>query len=121
MSASLEVTISVKKDGVAVDGFPMTRRIEVDESVSFEHEEADGGGYVTLPTGELDEINALLVRVDQQVTIRLDAQTDAGIVLNAGGMLFILDADIDAGSTTNATISNASGSTVNIRGLAAGT
>ena len=121
MAASYELTISLKRDGENVSGFPVTRRAEVDETVAFEHEEATGGGFVSIPTGELDEINVLLVRVDQQVTIRLDGQTDAGIVLNAGGMLFILDADIDAGASTNVTLSNGSGSTVNIRGLAGGT
>ena len=33
----------------------------------------------------------------------------------------IIDADIDAGAATNVTLSNASGSTVNIKGLAGGT
>lgn len=116
-----ELTIQLKRDGEVVGGFPIHRRTEVDEAVSFDHEEATGGGFVTLPTGELDEINFLHLRVDQQVTVRLDGQTDAGIVLNAGGALFIIDADIDAGASTNVTLSNASGSTVNVKGIAGGT
>jgi len=116
-----ELTVRLKRDGESVNGYPIHRRLEVDEAVTFDHEEATGGGYVTLPTGELDEINFLALRVDQQVTIRLDGQTDAGIVLNAGGALFIIDADIDAGASANATISNASGSTVNVKGFAGGT
>ncbi len=116
-----EVTVQIKKDGEPVSGFPVTRRLETAEGQSFDHEKVSGGGYVALPTGEMDELNLFLVRADQQVTIRLDGQTDAGIVLNAGGLLLIVDADIDAGDSTNATVDNSSGSTANIKGLAGGT
>jgi len=116
-----ELIVQLKRDGEAVDGYPTHRRIEVDEAATFDHEEATGGGFVTLPTGELDEINFLALRVDRQVTVRLDGQTDAGIVLNAGGALFIIDADIDAGASTNVTLSNASGNIVNVKGFCGGT
>lgn len=116
-----EIAVQVKKNGEPVSGFPVTRRIETDESQSFEHEEVTGGGFVALPTSEMDELNLFLARVDQEVTFRFDGQTDAGIVLKSGGLILIIDADIDDGAATNATVSNVSGKTVNIKGLAGGT
>lgn len=118
---TLEITINVKEDGVVKPGFPRTRRISADELQSFRYEKATGGGYVAVPTNQLDEVQALIFETDQQVTVRLDGQSDAGIVLNAGGLLIIIDADIDAGSTTNVTVDNSSGSTANLEGLAYGT
>ena len=118
---SFELTVILKRNGVDLPGFPVNRRIETDEDASFQHEEATGGGFVALPTGEMDEINFLALKTDQQITVRLDGQSDAGIILNAGGLLLIVDADIDAGASTNATISNGSGSTVNVKGVAGGT
>ena len=54
-------------------------------------------------------------------SVRLDGQSDAGIVLSAGGLLLLLDITADASSTTNATLDNSSGSTAVVTGLGAGT
>lgn len=117
-----EITVSVKQNGVEVFGAPVRRRLEVDEGLGpIRYERATGGGYVSLPITVLDEVQFLLVRTDQQVTLRLDAQSDAGLVLNAGALLLILDADMDAGASTNATLDNSSGNTANIDVIAGGT
>lgn len=118
---TLEVTVSVKLDGVPVAGFPVTRRREVDEAQQFAVERATGAGYVTLGADDLDEIQVLVLRTDQLVTVRLDGQTDAGLVLTAGGLLVLMDADIDAGVATNVLIDNDSGFVATLRGVAAGT
>jgi hypothetical protein len=121
MASTIEATLILKHNGAYILGSPLKLRLTVDEAQEFRHEEADGGGYVALPTSEMAEIQVLAVKPDQQVTIRLDGQSDKGIVLNAGGLLLIFDADIDAGASTNATVDNSSGSTVNLEGIAGGT
>ena len=83
----------------------------VDEFQSFAYEKATGGGYETLPTTQIATLQALALVADQAVTLRLDGQSDAGIVLSAGGLLLVLDATIDASATTNVTLDNSSGST----------
>ena len=119
--STLEVTVSVKRDGLSVPGFPWIRRLEVDESQEFGVERATGGGYVALPTSEMGEVQVLALRSDKQVTLRLDGQSDAGIVINAGGLVLLMDVDIDAGASTNATLDNASGSTALVEGISGGT
>jgi len=123
--SSLEITIQVKRDGIQLDGFPIIRRLEVDELQGFAYEEANDGDDTTfsaLPASQLDTIQVLVVKSDQQITLRLDGQSDAGIVLNAGGLLALIDATIDAGAgASNASVNNNSGSTANVEGVAAGT
>lgn len=122
---SFEIGIIVRRDGVTMENFPVTRRIEVDESQSFSYEKANDGDITTfsaLPADQLDTIQALIVRVSKAVTIRLDGQSDKGIRLNAGGMLVIIDGTIDAGAgASNAKVNNNSGVVSLIEGIAAGT
>jgi predicted methyltransferase len=117
---TLKLTIDCEIDGKRASGFPLSRRAEVDEIQQFNVTRATGGGYVATPTSDLASLKALVIHPDQAVTIRLDAQSDAGLELNAGGVLAIIDCTIDAGASTNATISNASGSDAQIEGVAAG-
>jgi len=117
----LDVTVTVKLNGKDVAGFPYQKRMIVDEVQQFSYEKATGGGYAAVPTNQLDTVQALLLTADKAVTIRLDGQGDAGIVLSAGGLIVILDATLDASSTTNATLDNSSGETAVITGLGAGT
>lgn len=117
----LDVTVTVKLNGKDIAGFPYQKRLTVDEVQQFAYEKATGGGYAAVPTNQLDTIQAFIFTADQAVTLRLDGQSDAGIVLTAGGLVLIMDATLDASSTTNATLDNSSGSTANITGLGAGT
>lgn len=121
---SIEMEVTVKVNGRVREDLRTVRRLEVDEFQEFDHEEASVCCCCTsnILSTHLDEVQALLVQaVDQQVTIRLDGQSDAGIVLNAGGLLAIIDCDIDAGASTNVLAINASGCTATVRGLAGGT
>ena len=121
MADILDVTVIIKRNGRDVTGFPYQKRMMVDELQSFAYEKATGGGHETLPTTQIATLQALVVTADQALTLRLDGQSDAGIVLSAGGLLLILDATIDAGVSTNATLDNSSGSTAVITGIGAGT
>ena len=119
MSSSLEIIVTLKIDGVAQP--PLIRRVVVDEVQQFETEQATGGGYVALPITALDQLDFLILQPDQQVTVRFSNQSDQGLVLNAGGLLLIADATVNSGASTNATTSNASGTTALLTGLAGGT
>ena len=121
MADILDVTVIIKRNGREIAGFPYQKRMVVDEIQSFAYEKATGGGYETLPTTQIATLQALVLTVDQAATIRLDGQSDSGIVLNAGGLLLALDITADASSTTNATLDNSSGSTDVVTGLGAGT
>ena len=120
--STFKVTVNVELDSRSLPGYPKIRRLEVDENQQFKYEKTTGAGFTAIPLDQLAEIQALLLESDQQVTVRLDGQTDAGIVLNPGGLLLLLDVDIDAGAgTSNASLENTSGSTANIQGLGGGT
>ena len=122
MADTYDFALTIWKNNQRLSGFdPIVRRITCDESQGFTYEKATGGGYVAVPSNQLDTIQALLLTADQALTVRLDGQTDAGIVLGAGGLLLIVNATIDAAAATNVTIDNSSGSTANVKGLAAGT
>ena len=121
MADILDVTVIIKRNGRDVTGFPYQKRTVVDELQQFSYEKATGGGYETLPTTQIAAVQALVLTADQSITLRLDGQSDAGIPLNAGGLLLVLDSNLDAGASTNATLDNSSGSTAVVTGLGAGT
>lgn len=118
---TVKVTVLIEKDGVALD--PITRRVEVDESQTFDYEKAgtSDATYAAVPTGELGTVQLLLVRTDHAVTLRLDGQSNAGIELGAGGLLLLVGATIDAGATTNVTVNNATATAALLQGIAGGT
>ncbi len=124
MSQNLKITVSVELDGNQVAGFPVTRRISVDETYSFAYEHADDGDtttFTTVPDSKVAETQVLVITSDQKITVRIDGQTDAGTVLNANGLLLIIDSDIDAGAGSNIKINNNTGNTANIVGVGGGT
>lgn len=121
MPSNLEINITVKRDGKVLGGFPLYRRLQVDEVQQFSTEQATGGGYASLPISLLDTLQALILSPSKQVTVRLNGQSDAGLVVNAGGLLLFIDGSAAAGASTNATTSNSSGSTAVLEGLAGGT
>ena len=124
--ASVKVTVDVDVDGVRVEGFPLIRRISTDEIQHFDYEEAadnDTTTYSALPTAQIASIQALILRaLEQPITLRLDGQTDAGLIINAGGLVVIIDGTIDDGAATNATVNNPDATDLSrLKGFAAGT
>jgi len=123
---SIKLSVNLEIDGVTVTGFPLIRRLSVDEIQHFDYEEGadnDTTTFSALPTAQIAAIQALLLRpLEQPITLRLDAQSDAGIIINAGGLIIIMDATIDAGATTNATVNNPDASALSrLKGFAGGT
>ena len=123
---SIKLSVNLEIDGVTVTGFPLIRRLSVDEIQHFDYEEGadnDTTTFSALPTAQIAAIQALLLRpLEQPITLRLDAQSDAGIIINAGGLIVIMDATIDAGASTNATVNNPDASALSrLKGFAGGT
>lgn len=124
-----ELSITLRAGGAVVPGFPILRRVEVDEAQSAAVELASAGGSTTwtaLPTLSLDTLNFLLVTTDRPITLRvnntIDAPERAVIPLNAGGMLVLIDTTIAAGAgAPNARANNVSGSTALVTTYAGGT
>jgi len=123
---SVKLTVDLEIDGVKVPGFPLVHRRSVDEVQHFAYDEAADNDLTTfsaLPTAQIASIQALLLRpLEQPITLRLDGQSDAGIIINTGGIVIIMDATIDAGAATNATVNNPDATAVSkLKGFAAGT
>lgn len=121
---SIEVEVNVKVDGNSLAGYPVVRRLEVNEIAAFDYQQVNQGDtttFIGVPADILDTIRAIILRVDQPMNLRLNGQSDAGIDLSAGALLVILDALIDAGAgASNASLNNNSGNIAVIRGLAGG-
>lgn len=117
---TLEVTLTVKIDGEDAPETPITFRKAVDGTETFDLSQASTGTYVA--RGGIADLSMLLLRtLDQTVTVRLDNQSDAGIILNAGGFVLVVNGDIDAGVATNLKINNNSGSATQLQGILGGT
>ena len=124
---TLEVTIQVKQDGVPVAGFPLTRRVQVDELQSFAVEIPTHGSLSdgnVIPLNYQDTVQALILTTDQTLTVGLKggipSQGFGCPVVNAGGVLCIIGGDLGSGAVSNI-VNNLSGSVANIRGIGGGT
>jgi hypothetical protein len=118
---TLKLTLTAELDSQLVPGFPIVRRLVVDEVQAFDYKRTSGGTYVALPLDQIDTVQVFVMQTDREVTLRFQGQSDAGLVLHAGGLVLLFDVDLDAGFATNVTVNNNSGITATLRGLGAGT
>lgn len=122
--SNFEFSVSIKKDGVHVAGSPLTRRLELTEDEAFNHAKADDGNsttFLAFTSSQIAEIRAMLFRGDGETTLRLDGQTDAGIVVQKDGFVLLVGVDIDAGAgASNASANNNTGAAVQLDGFVAG-
>ena len=121
MPNTIEIVCEIKQDGVPVPGSPFIRRVTLDEVQGFAYEIASGAGYATLPVTASDTLRLLVVSPTYATSFRLNGQSSASVDLNAGGLLILVDANLTAGASTNATASNSSGSTAVLTGYGGGT
>ena len=110
--AIFRLTANAEVINALVPNFPFVGRREYVEVQGFEYEQATGGGAVAIPTSQIGTISALLLQPDKQVTVAL-----GNIVLSPGGLILIFDG---TPATNPPTVTNASGSTAKIRGVAFG-
>lgn len=120
MSRQLKLTVLAEVDGVPLDGFPVVRRMTVEQFQQFAYTQADGTAAVAVPADKIANVKAILLRPDKAVKVHLDS--DGGIELSANGILLVLDGTINAGAgAANAKVDNASGETAIIEGFGGGT
>lgn len=112
---TVKSTVVIDIDDIPIPSFPLVRRTSPTEAQPFVIQRATGGGFVALPTGELTTISGLILTSDQAISIRLNGVAGE-VTLNANATLVLHDVAL----TTAPTVSNASGSTATIRGLAFG-
>jgi hypothetical protein len=69
--------------------------------------------FATIPTVDAFEniYILLLLNPDAQLIYRFQGQTDAGVVVPAGGMILISGAMIDSGAGTNVLVNNSNSNT----------
>lgn len=121
MSTTWTVTVTIKEDGVTVPGFPVTKTLATTESAGKQiMARADGAGYVDLPLSELGNVDLLYVESDQALTLRFNDQSDAGIPLDASGLLLAVGISIPSGATSKASADNSSGSAAEVVQVAGG-
>jgi len=128
---TLTVTVTVAQDGAdPLPGFPLVRRVSVDEVQAFTVEQANAGNTTTwqaVPLANIDTVSFLVLRPDRAVTLRLndgnaDSTTAPTIAVAAGGLLLLADCTLSAGAgSANARTSNNSGATAVLRGVGGGT
>ena len=105
----------VDVDDIPVTGFPLVRRIEFAEAQSFAMQRTTSASFIALPTGELTTVKALILQADKTTAIRLNGVAGE-ITINPSGLVLVFDATM----STAPTFQNNSGSTTEVRGLAAG-
>ena len=119
MAENIEVQIVVKRNGLVIE--QITRRLSVDEAEQFQTEQASSVTYVAPPVAELDTIQFLLLKADQVTSLRFANQSDAGLAMNANGIVLLIDANINVAAATNLKVQNNSGSTAILKGTVGGT
>jgi hypothetical protein len=122
---AFKATVALELDGVPLAGSPWVRRYELPELSQVSQEQADDGDATTfnaVQAAHLDTLRVVFLVPDRQATFRFDGQTDGGLTMDAGGLVLLLGATIDAGAgADNASVNNNSGGTVTLRGLLVGT
>ena len=112
MPDTYKLILTVEKNGAPVPGYDsLIRRLTVDQSQSFDELLASGGGAVALPISQVGTVTLLVLTGDQ-----IQTYAPGAITLNAGGVIVLFNA---TGATE--TLTNASGTTANNKGLAGGT
>lgn len=116
--ASVIVEVKFSIDGEPIRGFPLTRRLAVDEiQTAKPYEKTSGAGFVDLPIAELGTIQYLLIEPDQATTYQFADGAAGNIALNANGFILIVNGNL----TATPEVENTSGNTAKIKVQAGGT
>ena len=120
-NAEYEVAVVVRKNGKPVEGLdPYYARFTVQEEAGLGHKEATGGGYLTLPIDKISTVEFAAIRPTGELSLRFQAQTDGGLVVEANGLFLLVKGRVNSAPTTNIKASNASGADVKIDGVVGG-
>ena len=122
----LEIIITAKLDGKILEqfGLPLRHRQTVDEVQAIgpytKADDADDTTFSTIPSQQIATIQALLLKPDAEMDLRINGQSDARLTVGADGFILLGNVTINDGAATNVT-ANANGVTPNVSGFAAGT
>jgi len=95
----LRVTLNIEQDGSPLPGFPLVRTQQLDEADGLRTEEKAADNDTTTFTAlstVLSQLQLLFVHAPQRLTFRLDNQSDAGVTLEANGVLLIVNGDLQS-------------------------
>ena len=124
MANTLTATVTIARDGTTLPGFPITRRLTVDEFQSFVVEQANNDGvFISTPHTLIADVRFYFLTPTQNVKILVNGNSDptATLDLNANGLLLIVNGALVSGAGTNVSVENDSGNTAILTGLAGGT
>ena len=118
MAHTLEMTLSLKMDGLPYPGFPLSRRLQVDEVASLGYEQDAGAGYTNL-AAVFTSLSVVVLTTDQALSLRCNNQSNGSIPLNSGGLVVVFDGAID--TATLLSVLNSGGTNANMNGILGGT
>ena len=118
MSHSLEMTLSLKMDGIPYPGFPLSRRLQVDEVAPLGYEQDASTGYTSL-AALFASLSVVVLTTDQALSLRINNQSNGSIPLNSGGLVVVFDGAID--TATLLSVINAGLVNANMNGILGGT
>ncbi len=116
MSHIIELTLSLKVDGILYPNFPLIRRLQVDQLIPLGFTQRAGEGYTSLAT-QLTTLQAAIITTDQPLSFRVNNQSQS-IPVNAGGLLCFFDTTIDI--VTLLSVLNAGTENAQMNGLSGG-
>ena len=120
--ATYTVTLNIQTDGVTLTGFPIIKTLTTPEDGGRQvFNRASMAGFVDLPLAELGDVNLLLVDTDQDITLRLNDQSDAGIPIKGNGLFLIVNSNIPGSATSKGSAENQSGNSAQLTQVAGGT
>lgn len=122
MATTIELHVALDVDGVPIPGYPLRRTLELGTLHPFAPipREVEVSVFRPGPAEQLHELKLLAIQPDQDVTVRLSAQSDHGIPVLAGGLLLFFDAGMCNDPRLNVTIRNDSDAVAYINGATGG-
>jgi hypothetical protein len=112
----VQIIIEASIDGHPLPGSPYIQQSAVVtqvQAISVQKGVDLPNVFATIPTVDAfeDIYILLLLNPDAQLVYRFQGQTDAGVVVPAGGMILISGAMLDSGAGTNVLVNNSNSNT----------
>lgn len=121
MSSVYTVEITIKEDGVALPGFPVTKTVTCAEAGGLQtFTRASGASYTELPLAELGQIDLLYVEPSQAGDLRFNDQSDGGLDIQADGCCLLVNCAIPSGASNKAALHTETGSAATVKQVSGG-
>ena len=107
MAKIAKVTVTVEIDGAPVRGFPISRRLSLDETTSFSIDVASGG-FTDLPVAAIGTKQLFFLQPAGTTTFQFGNGAAGNLQVNSGGFLLGVDcthaSDIEASPSSSTVI-----------------